>query len=484
MLFDLKLSNTLTKIGFVGEGGASLWGQNPVGVFDFNNNTGIVSQTSSTSGITTFFNSFQETIYGPPIQYDFDAISLEFSPNDTRLYVSSIYQFGSPGVYPSFNWLYKFHINTPGWNAPGAGIKIADYNNCIWNGVSKLALAPDGKIYVSRPGCNNLGVINNPDAFGTSSNFQQSSSALPFLSGLTSGSMMPNVVRGYFADVCPPPCGCTAWPSQINYGVNPTLNSANVTGSIANMSSIVLSQNSFISFPGIVAPCGNTANCHGNVSYELYDPSNSIIPAGTNGVNFSRVINMMPCTNTGIYKLVINAKCGAADCLIPFVIFISKPCSSSAMSICGITQCNTNVVNANSINISVNGGTPPFTYLWSNGSTNQNLTNVMPGQYTVTVMDANGYKATASFTLACLPSCNFLQKPNTIQTLNAGQTATIGGLPEPGITYSWFSNPVGFTSTVSNPTVSPTVNITYYLIRRNGNPGCPPKISTATVTVN
>jgi len=38
----------------------------------------------------------------------------------------------------------------------------------------------------------------------------------------------------------------------------------------------------------------------------------------------------------------------------------------------------------------VDGATPPYTYLWSNGATTRNLTNLVAGEYTVTVTDANG----------------------------------------------------------------------------------------------
>lgn len=50
-------------------------------------------------------------------------------------------------------------------------------------------------------------------------------------------------------------------------------------------------------------------------------------------------------------------------------------------------------VNNGLVDITVSGGTTPYTYLWSNGSTSQDLTNVASATYTVTVTDANGCTA-------------------------------------------------------------------------------------------
>lgn len=45
------------------------------------------------------------------------------------------------------------------------------------------------------------------------------------------------------------------------------------------------------------------------------------------------------------------------------------------------------------------GGTAPYSYLWSNGATAADITNLAPGVYSVTVTDANGCTTSASYTV-------------------------------------------------------------------------------------
>ncbi len=49
-----------------------------------------------------------------------------------------------------------------------------------------------------------------------------------------------------------------------------------------------------------------------------------------------------------------------------------------------------------SVTLSVSGGTPPYTYAWSNGQTTQNINLLPPGCYSVMITDAAGCSAMAS----------------------------------------------------------------------------------------
>jgi hypothetical protein len=53
----------------------------------------------------------------------------------------------------------------------------------------------------------------------------------------------------------------------------------------------------------------------------------------------------------------------------------------------------------------------------------------------------------------------------------AGASVDLGGAAQSGTTYAWSSNPVGFTATDPNPSVTPAVTTRYYLSASNQS--CP-----------
>ncbi|MEL6987436.1 MAG: immunoglobulin domain-containing protein, partial [Bacteroidota bacterium] len=67
--------------------------------------------------------------------------------------------------------------------------------------------------------------------------------------------------------------------------------------------------------------------------------------------------------------------------------------------------CDNNVTT--NIELEIQGGSPGFSFIWNNGSTSQNLSNVGPGNYEVTVTDINNCESFASTIIDLRPPLEY-----------------------------------------------------------------------------
>jgi len=89
----------------------------------------------------------------------------------------------------------------------------------------------------------------------------------------------------------------------------------------------------------------------------------------------------------GVYTVTVT---DAVGCEHEDQAVVNEPEASLEISDVYIQHISCNGMRDGSINISVEGGTPAYTYYWSNGYTVQDLHNIGAGSYTVTITDANG----------------------------------------------------------------------------------------------
>ena len=104
----------------------------------------------------------------------------------------------------------------------------------------------------------------------------------------------------------------------------------------------------------------------------------------------------------------------------------------------------------------------------------------------ITVRGANACSngaVSANFVLTVNPTVTADAGADRAICINSGSTI-IGAASVPGSIYSWSSAPSGFTSTVSNPTVSPKVTTTYTVVETNSSVTCSSSSSSVVVTVN
>ncbi|MCX6307183.1 MAG: T9SS type A sorting domain-containing protein [Bacteroidetes bacterium] len=148
------------------------------------------------------------------------------------------------------------------------------------------------------------------------------------------------------------------------------------------------------------------------------------------------------------------------------------------------------------------GGTGPFTYQWQKRLTAVGAwTNVGPNTIGNTTYQpgpalVNTYYRVIAKDIG-LPSCGstfsnavyitILPIPAAVAgsdaTICNGFSASLGATAVSGSTYSWSSVPAGYSSTLSNPTVSPTVTTTYTVVETITATGCTNSHSV-TITVN
>ena len=141
--------------------------------------------------------------------------------------------------------------------------------------------------------------------------------------------------------------------------------------------------------------------------------------------------------NAGTYTIGVTDACGntaSASVAItqPNVLMASASASANV-------TCNAGSDGATSSTVS--GGTTPYTYAWTGGSTNSTATGLSAGTYTLNVTDMNGCTATAS-TVITQP--NVLAIDTTYATANVlchgdstGSAFVMAGSGTMPYTYSW-----------------------------------------------
>ncbi len=112
-----------------------------------------------------------------------------------------------------------------------------------------------------------------------------------------------------------------------------------------------------------------------------------------------------------------------------------------------------------SIQLSVSGGNPPYTYSWSNGATTKDIQNLLAGSYSVIITDASGCTQTQSYSLQNPP--RIIQTGGaplgngiTTKTLcNGQQLAVDATINDNAATYRWNSDN-GFSANTAKVTLT------------------------------
>ncbi len=175
----------------------------------------------------------------------------------------------------------------------------------------------------------------------------------------------------------------------------------------------------------------------------------------------------------GTYRVTVT---DANNCVKTVSVTVAQPATPLA-----ITTAQTNIFCNGGTNgtatVTATGGTRPYSYLWSDGQTTATAVTLAPGNYSVTVTDANGCTKGATFTIT-QPTSLSLTATKTDVSCNGGSNGTATVTATGGTTpyaYSWNTIPVRTTATATS-----LISGAYTATVTDAK-GC---VQTAAVTIN
>ena len=167
--------------------------------------------------------------------------------------------------------------------------------------------------------------------------------------------------------------------------------------------------------------------------------------------------------------------------IVPYSVYSGTSNNSGITLSSNINDVSCYGYSDGSISLNISGGVPPYTYIWSNNSTNYSINNLSPGTYHVTVTDA----------LNCTETINNLivGEPSPISvSAGADQIICHGGTPNPISAISSFSGNYHWTPAssfidpnISNPVFSSGFNTTtIFTVNLTDTNGC---VASDSITV-
>ena len=231
--------------------------------------------------------------------------------------------------------------------------------------------------------------------------------------------------------------------------------------------------NLYLSTTPVIATASTISDvsCFGGMNGSATVVASQGTPPYTYSWNSNPIQTTQSATNlkSGIYTITVTDSKGSVTTSSTTV---TQP--SAITNVVASTRTNVSCFGGNNGSVTVSnplGGTPPYTYLWNTNpvQVTQTATNLIAGNYVITVTDSKGCTATSSATVTHPAQALSNVNATTLQHVKCNGATTgsvsvsnpIGGTPP--YNYKWNSIPEQLTQTATNlPAGTYSITVTDY----------------------
>ena len=205
----------------------------------------------------------------------------------------------------------------------------------------------------------------------------------PGVTGYTATSLSAGTYTFNVLDSC-------SSPSQTSLPVNVNISSGTCV-------SIIGQQNTTCNFNN-GALTAQTSSFYGSADFYLYNTLTGFITSATTGYNTFITPSVL---SPGIYYVVADDGGGCSGASETIII---KSSTNLTWGFYIVEDSGCNSVDSGKIYVTGLTGNAPFTYLWSNGETDDFITGLTNGTYSVTITDSTNCTLSQSATVGLVPS--------------------------------------------------------------------------------
>ncbi|QHL88453.1 T9SS type B sorting domain-containing protein [Nibribacter ruber] len=417
-------------------------------VYDFDANTGLVSNAIKVTGIHQGYGT-------------------EFSPSGSLLYFTTT---GNQQL---------FQVDLKAGNAAAIAGSTLLISAIGQDGATRyvggsLQQGPDGKVYVARPTSEHLGVINAPEVRGPGCMYVDRG---VYLGGRLSMCGLPVFMQSFFYYDGELKMANTCFGEETTFTLNMGPNSpapqstvwefGDPASGILNSSNETIGNHTFTA-PGkykvkltrkfintleeytiefVVQPLPNVnlgpdrQICPGTLTLLDATTSDATAYLWSNGATTPTITTSTP----GTYSVQVTSSTGCTQTDEVIVSLLPVPAFDLGANL-SLCEGETTVLNATP----ASGNS--FTYLWQDGSTGPTYTVTKPGRYEVKVTNAEGCSTSDAITIAYKPLPLVNLGPDRV--LCAQDPLTLG-TAQAGASYKWSTG-------ATTATISPAVSGTYW----------------------